>query len=323
MKEILVLVEHRQGVLREVSFELLSLARSLAAGGQATVSALVLAGQASAFAAQLAPKADRVLVVHAAELADYNADSYLAALETLLGERKPWLILVAHTATGMDLAPALGVRLGLPVATDCLRARLDGAGLAAVRQMYGGKLWAHLELKAAAATLLTIRPGSCPAEVPAGDGGSVDDLGAPSWGTRRGRSLVEYVAAELEDVDIAAADLLVSVGRGVGKQENMDAVRAFADAVGATLACSRPVADKGWLGKSRQVGTSGKVVRPRVYIALGISGAFQHVAGMSGADTIIAVNSDPAAPIFDVAHYGIVADMFEVLPLLQQRFETG
>jgi electron transfer flavoprotein alpha subunit len=150
----------------------------------------------------------------------------------------------------------------------------------------------------------------------------VEALAPPAVGGRRARRLLGYEQSELEDVDIAAADVLVSVGRGVGKPENMAAVEAFASAIGATLSCSRPVADKGWLPKSRQVGTSGKVVRPKVYLALGISGAYQHVAGMRGADTIIAVNRDPAAPIFDVAHYGIVADMFDVLGPLQQRLSA-
>jgi electron transfer flavoprotein alpha subunit len=139
---------------------------------------------------------------------------------------------------------------------------------------------------------------------------------------RRSRRLLGYELSELEDVDIAAADILVSVGRGVGKPENMAAVETFAAAIGATLSCSRPVADKGWLPKSRQVGTSGKVVRPKIYLALGISGAYQHVAGMRGADTIIAVNRDPAAPIFDVAHYGVVGDMFDLLGPLQKRLSS-
>ena len=138
-------------------------------------------------------------------------------------------------------------------------------------------------------------------------------------GPPRTRRFVRHIEAELEDVDIAAAEVLVSVGRGLGKPENLAPVRELAELLGATLSCSRPVADKGWLPKSRQVGTSGKVVRPRLYLALGISGAFQHLAGMRQADTIIAVNSDPAAPIFDVAHYGIVDDMFRVLPVLRDK----
>ncbi|MBA7710779.1 Electron transfer flavoprotein subunit alpha [subsurface metagenome] len=131
---------------------------------------------------------------------------------------------------------------------------------------------------------------------------------------------MDYLEAELEDVDIATADILVSIGRGIGKPENIPLVQEFADSIGATLSCSRPVADEEWLPKSRQVGTSGKTVRPKLYIALGISGAYQHQAGMKNADTIIAVNTDPRAPIFTITHYGIVEDMFQVLPLLTEKF---
>ena len=142
----------------------------------------------------------------------------------------------------------------------------------------------------------------------------------PDWTNLKGRQFLKYLEAELGDVDIAAADILVSIGRGIGKKENIPIVQDFADLIGATLSCSRPVDDEEWLPKSRQVGTSGKTVRPKIYIALGISGAYQHQAGMKNADTIIAVNKDPKAPIFNVAHYGIVEDLFKVLPLLSEKF---
>jgi electron transfer flavoprotein alpha subunit len=188
------------------------------------------------------------------------------------------------------------------------------------RQQYGGKIDVRLTMRSTFGLLLTVRPGCLSAEPGQVAGTEIETVAAPPWPSPRRRRLLELVEAVTEDVDISAADILVAVGRGVGSEENLSAVQAFADAIGATLACSRPVADKGWLPKSRQVGTSGKVVRPKIYLALGISGAYQHAAGMRGAGTIIAVNTDPSAPIFDVAHYGIVADLFEVLPLLQERF---
>jgi electron transfer flavoprotein alpha subunit len=168
--------------------------------------------------------------------------------------------------------------------------------------------------------LITLRPGSIPAEPDSGKSGEIEELPIPDWSGLKGRRFLEYLEAALEDVDIAAADILVSIGRGIGKPENIPIAQDFADAIGATLACSRPVADKEWLPKSRQVGTSGKTVRPKIYLALGISGAFQHQAGMKNSGTIIAVNKDPKAPIFNVAHYGIVADLFQVLPVLQEKF---
>jgi len=318
--EILVLAEHRKGALREVTLEMLSLARRLGGEGDLTVTALLL-GHAGAtdLAQQLRGAADRVLLMEDAELADdFNADCYLPAVEAVVRARGPLLTLIGHTAAGMDLAPALAARLGIPLVTDCQEIGLIGGQLGAVRQVYGGKLEERLTLKPAGQYLVSVRPGCHPAESAQG-AAEVERVGPPDWSGRGGRRFLGYEEAELEDMDIAAAPILVSVGRGVGRQENMPAGEAFADAVGATLSCSRPVADKGWLPKSRQVGTSGQVVRPRVYVALGISGAYQHIAGMKNADTIIAVNTDPAAPIFDVAHYGIVADIFEVLPLLQDK----
>jgi electron transfer flavoprotein alpha subunit len=188
-----------------------------------------------------------------------------------------------------------------------------------LRTVYAGKLREHLVLKPATVGLFTVRPG-CREPAPAGGKATeVEPLAAPERSEGRGRRFVERILADVGDVDIADAAVLVSVGRGVGKEENLAIVREFADSIGATLSCSRPVVDKGWLPKSRQVGSSGRVVRPDVYIALGISGAYQHVIGMSRAGTTIAVNRDPAAPIFDVAQYGIVADMFDVIPLLKEK----
>ena len=320
MREILVLVEHRGGALRDVTFELLSLANRLAAGDEHMVSALLLGYRGEGLAQELCSFADNVLLMEHSELAEYNADTYLTAVTSVIGDRQPALTLVGHTATGMDLAPALAARSGLPLATDCTDIGLADGAVQATRQLYGGKINAQLTLKRAKGYVLTVRPGCSTSEPVAGRLATIERIDVPDWSPRRGRRFLALVEAELEDIDIAAADVLVSVGRGVGKEENLAEIRAFADAIGATLCCSRPVADKGWLPKSRQVGTSGKVVRPKVYIALGVSGAYQHLAGMRNADTIIAVNSDPAAPIFDTAHYGIVADMFQVLPVLKERF---
>lgn len=321
--ELLVLAEHRHGALREITFELLALAQSLAADDAAEVTALLLGDDVASLAAELVPVADRVLTVEEPALREYDAERYLAVARAVLSARAPRLVLLGHTASGMDLAPALGARLALPLSTDCLAVALRNEGVAVVRQLYGGKIRADLELAAAPTALLTIRPGACPATLDRGRSGAIEQLPAPAWGRLRRRRWLGFEPGALEDVDISAAEVLVSVGRGVGKPENMAAVEAFASALGATLSCSRPVADKGWLPKSRQVGTSGKTVRPRIYIALGISGAYQHVAGMRNAGTIIAVNRDPAAPIFDVAHYGVVADLFEVLEPLAQRLKRG
>jgi electron transfer flavoprotein alpha subunit len=320
MKEILVLAEHRKGEIREISFEMLALANRLSGENNLSVVALFLGHKASELSEKLKGACDRVVVMDDPELANYNADHYLLAMELILKEIKPLLTFIGHTATGMDLAPALAARLSLPLATDCLEVNIVDGRIEVIRQIYGGKINAHLSIKPVDQYVFTIRPGSASAEADQGKSGAAETVPVPSWSDLKGRRFLEYLEAELEDVDIAAADILVSIGRGIAKPENIPVAQEFADAIGATLACSRPVADKEWLPKSRQVGTSGKTVNPKIYIALGISGAFQHQAGMKNANTIIAVNKDPRAPIFSVAHYGIVDDMFKVLPLLTEKF---
>ena len=320
MKEILVLAEHRRGELRDITFEMLSMANRLAGENDMTVTSLFLGHEASDLSDGLKGACDSIVIMDDPELANYNADPYLVALELVLKERKPLLTLIGHTAAGMDLAPALATRLSLPLATDCLEANLVEGRLEVIRQIYGGKINAYLTMKPFDQYLISIRPGSAAAEAEQGKSGATETVPVPSWADLKGRRFLDYLEAELEDIDIAVADILVSIGRGIGKPENIPVAQEFADAIGATLACSRPVADKDRLPKSRQVGTSCKTVNPKIYIALGISGAFQHQAGMKNANTIIAVNKDSRAPIFNVAHYGIVDDLFKVLPLLKEKF---
>jgi electron transfer flavoprotein alpha subunit len=320
MEEILVLAEHRDGELRDITFEMLTVANRLAKEDNLTVTALFLGHEASDLAQGLKGACDRILVMEDPELAHYNADPYLEALEIVIRDRGPILTLIGHTAMGMDLAPALATRVSVPLVTDCVEVNLAEGKLEVLRQIYGGKINAQLNMKPSDHYLISIRTGSIDAEKDQGKSGNVETISAPAWINLKGRLFLGYLEAALEDVDIGAADILVSIGRGIGKPENIPLAQEFADSVGATLSCSRPVADEEWLPKSRQVGTSGKTVRPKMYIALGISGAYQHQAGMKNSDTIIAVNTDPKAPIFNIAHYGIVADLMEVLPLLTDKF---
>jgi electron transfer flavoprotein alpha subunit len=322
MDEILVLAEHRDGEFRDITFEMLSAANRLGSQHGLATAALLLGHGVSPLAVGLKQACDRVFMMEDPELAHYNADQYLAAMETVIHERKPFLTLIGHTALGMDVAPALTMRLSLPLVTDCVDVTIEGEELRALRQIYGGKINAQLTMKPSDQYLISVRPGSFAAETEQGKSGELQAIAAPAWKDLKGRRFLEYVEAELEDIDIAAADILVSIGRGIGKPENIPLAQEFADAIGATMSCSRPVADEQWLPKSRQVGTSGKTVRPKVYIALGISGAYQHQVGMKNADTIIAVNKDPLAPIFTIAHYGIVDDLLKVLPALKEKFAT-
>lgn len=311
MTGVLVLAEHRGGALCDVTLEMLGLARAL---GDPTV---LLIGGTTGLSETLATSRAHVLHAPTEGPGEYDAEPWLEATAHVVAARRPGLVLIGHTACGMETAPALAARLGAPIVTDCLGLSRSGETFVAVRHAHGGKVVERLTLRPAPCVVATVRPGMRPA-APAGAAGSVEQVVVPGGGRAR-RCLVRVVEAALAGVDITAADFLVSVGRGIGKPENVATIEAFAEAVGATLSCSRPVADKGWLPKSRQVGTSGRTVRPKVYLALGISGAYQHVAGMRGAGTIVAVNKDPAAPIFDVAHAGIVGDLFEVLPVLQDK----
>jgi electron transfer flavoprotein alpha subunit len=320
MGEILVLAEHRAGELRDITFEMLTLANRLGKEHGLAVTVIFLGHESSDLTRKLTGACDTVLVMEDPELANYNADPYLIALEEVIKDRNPILTIIGHTSMGMDLVPALATRLSLPLVTDCAKVNLAEGRLEVMRQIYGGKIEAQLTMKPSDRYLISLRTGSVDAQAEQGKSGNLEALSAPSWANARGRRFLNYLEAKLEDVDIGAADILVSIGRGIGKPENISLAQEFADSIGATLACSRPVADEQWLPKSRQVGTSGKTVRPKIYIALGISGAYQHQAGMKNSEVIIAVNTDPKAPIFNIAHYGIVADMLEVLPQLTEKF---
>lgn len=319
MEEILVLAEHRSGELRDITFEMLNFASTFATRNKLNLTVLLLGRNISGMAASLENCCDNLLVLDAPELAAYNPDPYLLVLEKIMNERRSLLTLIGHTATGMELAPPLAARLSLPLMSDCLDARMDNRQLEVHRQIYGGKINAKIFLKPFDQYVVTLRPGCFPASISHDRSAEKTAIKQLVWAGFR-RKFLAYAEAEIADVDITAADILVSVGRGIGKPENISTIQEFADALGATLSCSRPVADKGWLPKSRQVGTSGKTVRPKVYIALGISGAFQHQAGMKNAETIIAVNKDARAPIFNIAHYGIVGDLFQVIPVLKEKF---
>lgn len=317
MVSIFVLAEHRRGSLRDITWEMLSEGRALASQLGAEVVTVLLGHKVKSFAEELAKQSDRVLVLENEVLANFNSQVYQQALSYLITEHKPLLTLVGHTAFGMDLAPRLAAELKIPLATDCIDLRWEGEKLTAVRQMYAGKLNAEVSFPGARQYMVTVRSGSFPVEDVLPRGGEIKGFGFPVADTADKRFL-EYVEALVGDVDITKADILVSVGQGIGESKNIPLVKELADALGATLSCSRPVVDKKWLPKERQVGTSGKTVKPKVYLAIGISGAFQHIAGVK-ASTIIAINKDPKAPIFRVADYGIVGDLFKIVPLLKDK----
>jgi len=309
---VLVAAEHLRGELRPVTLELVTAAKEL--GGPVAVA--VVAKDPSALAdAVNVEGVDEILAV-AVDQEEFENDVYEQALEQLLSERDFDVVLLGFTVNSMGYGPALAAKLGLGFASDVFAVRDDG-GLVATRAFYGSKVQAELEFPGHDRVLLLLRPTAwAPAE--GAGAASTTDVSVSISGSRARHK--DYVEAATGDVDITTADFLLSVGRGIGDKENIPQFEELAGKMGATLSVSRPLVDQGWIPSSRQVGQSGKTVKPKVYLALGISGAVQHLAGMKTSGTIIAVNSDPEAAIFNVAHYGAVADLFEVAEELEKLY---
>jgi len=311
---VLVVAEHLRGQVRPITLELVSAAKEL--GDETSVA--VIARDPAAVADQVDIEGVKEIVSVKVEQEEFENDVYCQAVEQLISDRSPDVVLVGFTVNGMGYAPALAAKLGIGFASDVFALRRDGDDLVAERSFYGSKVNAEVDFPGHDRVLLMIRPTAWP---PAeGAGGAVEaELEASISGSHARHVDFQEVAAS-GDVDITAADFLLSVGRGVGEKENLGQFEGLAEKMGATLSVSRPLVDQGWMPNSRQVGQSGKTVKPKVYLALGISGAVQHLAGMKTSGTIIAVNTDPEAAIFNVAHYGAVADLFEVAEELEKLF---
>jgi electron transfer flavoprotein alpha subunit len=300
---------------------MLSKGRELAEGMGADLAVALLGKGINSLADALKAKAKRVLLIEDDRLEAFNSETYKKTLTQLITERKPSLTLVGHTAMGMDFAPQLAAHLKMPLASDCIGIEAKGETFSLTRTLYGGKVNAEVSFLKKAAPMITVRPGAFSVVEKGPLQGEIVSIPSPLTDAGLARRFIQYVEAAIAEVDITQADILISVGRGIKDAENIPLVKDLADAVGGVLACSRPVVDKKWLPKGCQVGTSGKTVKPKVYIAVGISGAFQHVAGMKGAGTVIAINKDPKAPIFNVAQYGIVADLFKILPVIKDKIK--
>ena len=319
MSEIFVLVEHRQGKVRDITYEMLGAADKLAAQHGAALTAVLLGKGVHPFAEELATRAPKVLVVEDENLENFNSALYQQALSSLLSKHRPPLMLIGHTAFGMDLAPTLSVEIGFPLVTDCIDLSLEGNQLKAVRSIYGGKVNAKVSLKESQGYIATIRPGVFGPKMPGDTKGGIVVEPSPLQKVSDAKTFLKYIEAPLTGEDITQAEIIVAVGQGIGGPEHIPLIEEVAKNLGGVIACSRPVVDRNWLPKERQVGISGKTVKPKVYIAIGISGAFQHVTAMQGSETIIAINKDPRAPIFGVADYGIVDDFQNVIPVLQTK----
>lgn len=319
MGEVIVVVEHRQEELREITLQMLWKAGELCENLSHDLTAILMGAGSPPFLQEITDRADRVVLVEDDRLKNFDSDLYREVLEIIIREHRPFITLMGQTPWGMDLAPALSIKTGLPLASDCVDILVEDGNPKVIRQIYSGKLFSKVSFKPSEGYLITVRPGAFPADRVGERKGEVIKMEMPADLPAIRKEFLEFVDSAAGEVDISQADLLVSVGRGIGEEENIQTVKVLADRLGGLISCSRPVVDKNWLPKFHQVGTSGKTVKPKVYFALGISGAFQHLAGITGAGTVIAVNKDKKAPIFRAADYGVAYDLFKIVDALKEK----
>jgi electron transfer flavoprotein alpha subunit len=317
---IWVMAEDWRGEISEITFELLVLGRELAGGLGVSLEAVLLGPEANRLAPRLGA-ADNVLCFGHPALAEPSPEAYSGALAQLIEDKEPHAVLIPLTNVTWDVLGLLPARLQAPFVNFCRDVRVADGGLEARSLVYGGKMEATVAA-AEPPVILGILPGARPADegrlekTPA-----VEEVAASVPEAIRVR-FKSYLEPDVGDVDITQQDALVSVGRGMASQDNLELAEALASTLGGAVAASRPVVDQGWLPLARQVSKSGSIVKPKLYLAAGISGAPEHVEGMKGADLVIAINTDPQAPIFSVAHYGIVGDALDVLPALTEAVEA-
>jgi electron transfer flavoprotein alpha subunit len=315
MPNIAVFIEQREGALKKVAWQMISRARQLVDASGGEVWGVLLGGDATAAAALAGRHGAHKLFAAGDDLARYDSERYATALAAFCRAQKPDLVLLGATALGRDLAPTAAAKLGCACVSDAIGLKFEGGAWEVRRPVYAGKCFVDVVPKTAPA-LVGIRPnafvaqdtGSAAAAVTAFDAGQ--SQAAPKAVVR------EIVGADGGRVELTEADIVVSGGRGIKGPENYHLIEELAGVLGAAAGASRAVVDAGWVDYSHQVGQTGKTVGPNLYIACGISGAIQHLAGMSSSKCIVAVNKDPAAPIFKVADFGVVGDLFEVLPEL-------
>ncbi|PIE62047.1 MAG: electron transfer flavoprotein subunit alpha [Desulfobacterales bacterium] len=320
MTQIYAYIPFINGAAEDVALEYPAAAEKIEAGAAVTAVVAGSGADLDAVATEMTKYYKEVIKVDNAALAYPNAEVVRKALVNILPADA--LVLAPHNTFGMDLAPGLSVKLDSAYAADVVDFEgKDGDLLKLVRQELGGAVSTHVTTDISAGAVITIRPGSfAPAE--GGDaGGSVTDKSGDAGDLAAKRTFLEVIEAEVGDVDITKSDVLVSIGRGIEEEDNIEVAEELAKAMGAVVSCSRPIVDAKWLEKSRQVGTSGQTVKPKVYMAMGISGSFQHMGGIKGNPFIVAVNKNPKAPIFQVADVGVVEDILEFMPALQEAVE--
>jgi electron transfer flavoprotein alpha subunit len=318
-------VQLRDGQVSRISWEAIGAAQRLAAALGVKAEAVVLGSGIGAAAADVA-KSD-LAAVHGADheaLRAYTPGGWIGALAPVIREAQPAYVVFPHTYQSVDFVPRLAQTVGaglLPEVTGF--AAGDGGGLLWTRPILAGKMQAKVRVKGEGTVLVSVQSGAFPADGAVKGEALVQPLAADLSGVKPDREILGYEEVAGEQVDLTKADIIVAVGRGVGGADKMGPVNDLAKALGAEIGASRPVIDNGWLPRDRQIGSSGQTVAPKLYIAAGISGAIQHLVGMKGSSTVVAINKDPGAPIFTVADYGIVGDLHEVLPALTEAVRAA
>jgi electron transfer flavoprotein alpha subunit len=318
---ILVFIEHRNGVLNKTSIEAVAAAQGLAPELQQPVTAVILGGDVASLANEIAAyDLAKVLIAKNDALGDYTPDGYADAMEAIVRQFDPQLVVMPHTYLVRDYAPKLAARFGKSLISDCIRAHATGSAITFTRRIFLGKLDADVVSDGAAPVFATFQSGAYrPDQAQKGSGATVEEVEVKVGEIRM---TPEAPFQEVKQaVDLSKADIIVAVGRGIKSKENLALAEKLAEALGGDLAASRPICDAEWLPIDRQIGSSGQTVAPKLYIALGISGAIQHLVGMKNSGTIVAINKDSEAPIFDIADYGIVGDLFEAVPVLTEEIK--
>ena len=323
---ILVIVEQREGKLNRVSLETIAGAQAMAAETGWTLEAAVAGSGVGEIAKEVAAKnLAKVYAVESAKLEPYTPDGFVAALMPFIGQLQPRLVLMPHTYQVRDFAPQLAAAMGRTLVSDCTGFRRDGNDLLFTRQMFQGKFAADVAVGGDPPYFVTFQTGAFRADkAEAGAGAAPVETVNVEIGEGVIRTHPEAPFKEAKQaVDLTQAEIIVAVGRGIKEQKNIDLARQLADALGGELAASRPICDSGWLPMDRQIGSSGQTVAPKLYLALGISGAIQHIVGMKGSRTIVAVNKDAEAPIFEVADFGVVGNLFDIVPPLIEEVKKA
>jgi len=318
---VLVLSEQKEGELDNVTYELLTKGREVANLWGTKLAVLVLGSNTDSLTKVLTDTsaADIILVADNPILQGYNAEVYCKVISDAVRDFKPSLFLMGYTYLGMEVGPAVAARLGATLFSNCVDLEASDGKVTVTRPMYNGTVHTKMEIQGEPPYIISFQKGSLPRQVPPSKSTSVSSVPVEIDESSIRSRIIGLLQAVAGEIDITKAEIIVSVGRGVGTKANIQILKDLADALGGVIACSRPVADMGWLPPECQVGISGKTVTPKIYIACGISGACHHIAAMRDSNMIIAINKDPNAAIFSAAHYGVVGDLLEVVPALTEE----